>query len=75
MPSIKLEIRSNQPGKLVPVYIHVCAGVAHFRLKTEFLVKPEFWNSAKQELKPVYFDQMDFTIAQRNQVEQGSIQA
>ena len=33
--------------------------------------KPEFWNAAKQELKAVYFDQMDFTIAQRNAVEQG----
>jgi hypothetical protein len=61
MSSIKLEIRSNQPGKLVPVNLRVSAGEAHFRVRTEFLVKSEFWNPAKKELKPLNFDQMDFT--------------
>jgi integrase len=71
MPSIKLEIRSNQPGKLVPVYLHIAAGDVHFRAKTEFLVKPEFWSESKQELKPMFFEQEDYSIAQRNEVEQG----
>ena len=71
MPSIKLEIRSNQPGKLVPVYVHISGSDVHFRAKTEFLVKPEFWSESKQELKPMFFDQEGYTIAQRNEVEQG----
>lgn len=71
MPSIKLEIRSNQQGKLVPVYVHISGSEVHFRAKTEFLVKPEFWSESKQELKPMFFEQEDYTIAQRNEVEQG----
>jgi uncharacterized protein len=53
--SIKLEIRSNQPGKLVPIYLHISGSDFHFRAKTEFLVKPEFWSESKQELKPMFF--------------------
>lgn len=71
MPTINLMIRSNQPGKLVPVYLYIRTTDVQFRVKTEFLVRPEFWSESKQELKPMYFDQNDYTISQRNEVEQG----
>jgi len=64
-------IRSNQPGKLVPVYLYIRTTDVQFRIKTEFLVRPEFWSESKQEMKPMFFDLMDYTMSQRDEVAQG----
>ncbi|TSA38762.1 MAG: integrase [Porphyromonadaceae bacterium] len=71
MPTINLMIRSNQPGKLVPVYLYIRTTDVQFRVKTEFLVRPEFWSESKQEMKPMFFDLMDYTLSQRDEVSQG----
>jgi hypothetical protein len=66
MGKIKYQIRSKVKGKLVPYQY----SNKHFRIKTEFKVKQEYWNPSKEIIKPIYFDENNFSIEQRNSVEQ-----
>jgi len=70
MAKIKYQIRSNVKGKLVPIYLYYQDSNNHFRIKTEFKVKQEYWNATKEIIKPIYFDENNFSIEQRNSVEQ-----
>jgi len=70
MGKIKYEIRSNVKGKLVPIYLNYQDTNSHFRIKTDFTVKQEYWNASKEIIKPIYFDENNFSIEQRNSVEQ-----
>lgn len=45
MGKIKYEIRSKVKGKLVPIYLYYQDSNNHFRIKTEFKVKQEYWKS------------------------------
>ncbi len=73
MAKIKYQIRSNVKGKLVPIYLYYQDSNNHFRIKTEFKVKQEYWNATKEIIKPIYFDENNFSIEQRNSVEQALI--
>ena len=70
MAKIKYQIRSNVKGKLVPIYLYYQDSNNHFRIKTEFKVKQEYWNATKEIIKPIYFDEYNFSIEQRNSIEQ-----
>jgi hypothetical protein len=70
MAKIKYQIRSKVKGKLVPIYLYYQDSKNHFRIKTEFKVKQEYWNPSKEIIKPIYFDENNFSIEQRNSVEQ-----
>jgi len=70
MGKIKYEIRSNVNGKLVPIYLNYQDKNSHFRIKTDFTVKQEYWNATKEIIKPIYFDENNFSIEQRNSVVQ-----
>jgi integrase len=70
MAKIKYQIRSKVKGKLVPIYLYYQDSNNHFRIKTEFKVKQEYWNATKQIIKPIYFDENNFSIEERNSVEQ-----
>ena len=70
MGRIKYEIRSKVKGKLVPIYLNYQDTNSHFRIKTDFKVKQEYWNSSKEIIKSIYFDENNFSIEQRNSVEQ-----
>ena len=70
MGRIKYEIRSKIKGKLVPIYLNYQDTNSHFRIKTDFAVKQEYWNASKEIIKPIYFDENNFSIEQRNSVEQ-----
>ena len=68
MGKIKYEIRSKVNGKFVPIYVNYQDSHNHFRIKTEFRVKPENWISSKEKIKPTYFDELDFSIKQKNEL-------
>ena len=70
MGRIKYEIRSKVKGKLVPIYLNYQDTNSHFRIKTDFLVKHEYWNASKELIKAIYFDENNFSIEQRNSLEQ-----
>jgi len=70
MGRIKYEIRSKVKGKLVPIYLNYQDTNNHFRIKTEFKVKQEYWNPVKGIIKPIYFDENNFSIEERNSLEQ-----
>ncbi|MBE0673071.1 MAG: hypothetical protein IH591_00265, partial [Bacteroidales bacterium] len=70
MAKIKYQIRSKVKGKLVPIYLYYQDSNNHFRIKTEFKVKQEYWNATKEIIKPIYFDENNFSIEERNSVEQ-----
>jgi hypothetical protein len=70
MGKIKYEIRSKVKGKLVPIYLYYQDSNNHFRIKTEFKVKQEYWNPSKEIIKSIYFDEYNFSIEQRNSLEQ-----
>lgn len=70
MAKIKYQIRSEVKGKLVPIYLYYQDSKNHFRIKTDFKVKQEYWNASKEIIKPIYFDENNFSIEQRNSVEQ-----
>lgn len=70
MGRIKYEIRSKVKGKLVPIYLNYQDANSHFRIKTEFLVKQEYWNPTKEIIKPIYFDENNFSIEESNSLEQ-----
>ncbi len=70
MGRIKYEIRSKVKGKLVPIYLNYQDTNSHFRIKTDFLVKQEYWNASKELIKAIYFDENNFSIEQRNSLEQ-----
>ena len=70
MGRIKYEIRSKVKGKLVPIYLNYQDKNNHFRIKTDFIVKQECWNASKEKIKAIYFDENNFSIEQRNSVEQ-----
>ena len=56
MEKIKCEIRSNVKGKLVPIYLNYIDKYNHFRIKTDFTVKQEYWNASKEIIMPIYSD-------------------
>ncbi|MDX2429786.1 MAG: hypothetical protein QNK35_02565 [Bacteroides sp.] len=70
MGRIKYEIRSKVRGKLVPIYLNYQDTNSHFRIKTDFKVKQEYWDASKEIIKPIYFDENNFSIEQRNTLEQ-----
>ena len=70
MGRINYEIRSEVKGKLVPIYLNYQDTNSHFRIKTDFKVKQEYWKASKEIIKPIYFDENNFSIEQRNSVEQ-----
>jgi hypothetical protein len=70
MGRLKYEIRSKVKGKLVPIYLNYQDTNNHFRIKTEFKVKQEYWNPVKEIIKPIYFDENNFSIEERNSLEQ-----
>lgn len=70
MGRIKYEIRSKVKGKLVPIYLNYQDTNTHFRIKTDFNVKQEYWNASRGTIKPIYFDENKFTVEQRNVLEQ-----
>ena len=70
MGRIKFEIRSKVKGKLVPIYLNYQDTNSHFRIKTDFNVKQEYWNASKEIIKPIYFYENNFTIDERNSLEQ-----
>ena len=70
MGRIKYEIRSKVKGKLVPIYLNYQDTNNHFRIKTEFKVKQGYWNASKEIIKPIYFDENNFSIEQRHSLEQ-----
>jgi len=47
MGRIKYEISSKVKGKLVPIYLNYQDTNSHFRFKTDFLVKHEYWNASR----------------------------
>ena len=67
---IKYQIRSKVRGKLVPIYLYYQDSNNHFRIKTDFKVKQENWNATKEIIKPEYFDENNFSIEERNSLEQ-----
>ena len=62
MGRIKYQIRSKVKDKIVPIYLNYQDTNSHFRIKTDFKVKQEYWNAAKEIIKPIYFDEKNFTI-------------
>lgn len=70
MGRIKYEIRSKVKGKLIPIYLNYQDTNNHFRIKTDFNVKQEYWNASRGTIKPIYFDENKFTVEQRNALEQ-----
>jgi hypothetical protein len=70
MGRINFEIRSKVKGKLVPIYLNYQVTNSHFRIKTDFNVKQEYWNASKEIIKPIYFDENNFTIDERYSLEQ-----
>jgi len=69
MGRINYEIRSKVKGKLVPIYLNYQDSNSHFRIKTDFLVKHEYWNASKELIKAIYFDEINVTIEERNSLE------
>ena len=59
MGRIKYKIRSKVKGKLLPIYLNYQDTNSHFRIKTDFKVKQEYWNASKEIIKPIYFDEND----------------
>ena len=70
MGRIKYEIRSKIKGKLVPIYLNYQDTNNHFRIKTDFKMKQEYWNASKEMIKSIYFDENNFTIEECNSLEQ-----
>ena len=54
----------------MPIYLYYQDSKNHFRIRTEFKVKQEYWNATKEIIKPIYFDENNFSIEERNSVEQ-----
>jgi hypothetical protein len=68
MGKIKYHVRSKVKGKLVPVYLNYQDSQNHYWIKTEFRVKPEHWIAGKETIKPLYFDELDFSTDQKNKL-------